>query len=68
MRITTREEIMGSNTTAIEVGYGDTLNVFRNEIDDREFWLDATDSFTHQFVEIQLTDKGRKQLRKALKK
>jgi len=62
---------MGSNTTAIEVGHSDDLIVtrFHNQDDYREeFWLDVTDSVTHQFVEIQLTDKGRKQLRKALKK
>lgn len=58
-------------TYQIEVEHQDDLvvTVFDNVMDDRgEYWLDVKDSVSGQFVEIRLTDKGRKQLRKALKK
>lgn len=57
-------------TYQIEVDHQDDLvvTVFDNVMDDREeYWLDVKDSVSDQFVEIRLTDKGRKQLRKALK-
>lgn len=53
----------------IEVDHGDTLVVTVFALESQiEYWLDATDSVTGHFVELRLTDKGRKQLRKALKK
>jgi hypothetical protein len=57
---------MAKRETPIEVGHGDSLVVtsFSN-ID--SYWLDATDEQNGVLVQINLTPKGRKQLRKALK-
>lgn len=65
-RITTREEDMVKKETPIEVWHGDELIVtsFSN-ID--SYWLDSRDNQNVVSVQINLTSKGRKQLRKALK-
>jgi hypothetical protein len=57
---------MAKKETPIEVGHGDSLIVtsFSN-ID--SYWLDAKDGEDKVLVQINLTPKGRKQLRKALK-
>lgn len=57
-------------TYQIEVDFEDDLevSVFKdpNGAGD-EYWIDAQDSASGQFVETRITDKGRRQIMEALK-